>query len=125
MHKTLLVEALRAGKHVLCEARMAMDAQEALEMVAEARAHPHLVAQIVPSPMTLAFDATIQVGAKPCSLGPNPPYPSPPWPWTVLPASRSVGCGLAHKQTSAPLLGCWGCLLASFSTQGASCDPGC
>ncbi len=48
--------ALEAGKHVLVEARMAMNAREALEMLAASRRSPHLVAQVVPSPFTLAFD---------------------------------------------------------------------
>lgn len=29
-------------------------------MLAASRAHPHLVAQLVPSPITLAWDAAIQ-----------------------------------------------------------------
>lgn len=69
MHKTLTVAALQAGKHVLCEARMAMDAWEAKEMLDVARQHPNLVAQIVPSPMTLAYDATIQDIVKSGKLG--------------------------------------------------------
>jgi predicted dehydrogenase len=52
--------ALAAGKHVLCEARMAMYLQEARAMRVAARAHPQLVAQIVPAPHTLAVDATVQ-----------------------------------------------------------------
>ena len=34
MHRTLTTAALAAGKHVLCEARMAMSASEAHEMLA-------------------------------------------------------------------------------------------
>src|SRR5690606_13402664 len=49
-----------AGKHVMCEARMAMDAQQARAMRDAARARPHLVAQIVPSPITLGVDRTVQ-----------------------------------------------------------------
>lgn len=60
MHRTLTCAGLEAGKHVLCEARMAMNAAEAHAMLDTARARPDLVAQIVPSPFTLAFDATIQ-----------------------------------------------------------------
>jgi predicted dehydrogenase len=51
--------ALAAGKHVLCEARMAMNAAEAHEMLETSRHHPDLVAQIVPSPFTFKWDATI------------------------------------------------------------------
>lgn len=37
-----------------------MNAREAHEMLAASRRQPHLVAQVVPSPFTLPFDATIQ-----------------------------------------------------------------
>jgi predicted dehydrogenase len=60
MHAPLTLAALAAGKHVMCEARMAMNAVEAQEMHAAAQARPDLVAQIVPSPMTLGVDKTIQ-----------------------------------------------------------------
>lgn len=59
MHAEMSIAALDAGKHVLCEARMAMNAQEAHEMLAASRRNPHLIAQIVPSPMTLPVDRTI------------------------------------------------------------------
>lgn len=58
-HAELSLAALRAGKHVLTEARMARDLAEAQAMLAESQQHPHLVAQIVPSPLSLAFDATV------------------------------------------------------------------
>ena len=56
MHCTLTLAALEMGKHVLCEARMATNAQEAHDMLNASRANPHLVAQIVPSPMTFRVD---------------------------------------------------------------------
>lgn len=59
MHETLTVAALEAGKHVMCEARMAMNSAEAHRMLAKSREHPNLTAQIVPSPMTLPFDQSI------------------------------------------------------------------
>lgn len=37
MHSTLLIAALEAGKHVLCEARMAMDHDDARDMLDAAR----------------------------------------------------------------------------------------
>lgn len=60
MHARLTLAAMNADKHVMCEARMAMNATEAHEMLAAAQTNPHLVAQIVPSPMTLAVDKTIK-----------------------------------------------------------------
>jgi predicted dehydrogenase len=59
MHCPVTLNALECNKHVLCEARMAMNAREARTMLDAARSRPDLVTQIVPSPMTLDFDATI------------------------------------------------------------------
>lgn len=60
MHCVLTLAALEAGKHVLCEARMAMNANEAHVMRDAARSSPRLVAQVVPAPMSLHADSTIQ-----------------------------------------------------------------
>ena len=59
MHAPITIAALEAGKHVLCEARMAMNAREAHAMLEASRQRPHLAAQIVPAPHTLVFDRTI------------------------------------------------------------------
>ena len=59
LHAPVTIAALEAGKHVLCEARMAMDASQGHAMLEAARANPHLTAQIVPAPHTLALDRTI------------------------------------------------------------------
>ncbi|HUG10327.1 MAG TPA: Gfo/Idh/MocA family oxidoreductase [Opitutaceae bacterium] len=59
LHAEVTIAALRAGKHVLTEARMARDAAEAGLMLAESRGHPALVAQIVPSPFSLDVDSTV------------------------------------------------------------------
>ena len=48
MHRTLVLAALDAGKHVLTEARMAMNAAEAHEMLDASLDNPDLVAQVVP-----------------------------------------------------------------------------
>jgi predicted dehydrogenase len=69
MHKTMVITALEAGKHVMTEARMAMDASEAKDMLAAAQKHPGQVTQIVPSPMTLQYDATIQRLVREGALG--------------------------------------------------------
>ena len=60
MHRTLTLAALEKNKHVLCEARMAMSAREAHDMLDASRAKPHLVTQIVPSPMTFRVDGLLQ-----------------------------------------------------------------
>lgn len=70
MHCPITVAALEAGKHVLCEARMAMNAAEAKTMLAASRKRPELVAQIVPSPRTLEVDSTIQELLKSGHIGP-------------------------------------------------------
>lgn len=56
----MTIAALDAGKHVLCEARMAMDLQQARDMLEASKRHPELTAQVVPSPMTLKYDKTIR-----------------------------------------------------------------
>ena len=60
MHRTLTLAALEAGKHVLCEARMAATAQEAQDMLDASRERPNLVSQIVPSPLTFKIDRLLQ-----------------------------------------------------------------
>ena len=60
MHCPITLAALAAGKHVLTEARMASTTAQARQMLEASLAHPHLVAQVVPSPMTLRVDKTIK-----------------------------------------------------------------
>ena len=60
MHRTLVLAALENNKHVTTEARMAMNAAQAHEMLEASRKKPNLVTQIVPSPMTLKVDSTIK-----------------------------------------------------------------
>ena len=69
LHCATTLSALKAGKHVMCEARMAMNATEAHQMLNASRMHPELVAQIVPSPMTLGVDKTIQRLLKAGTVG--------------------------------------------------------
>lgn len=68
-HREYAVSALEAGKHVLTEARMAMDAAEAREMLAAALRHPALVAQVVPAPFDLQSWRTVQRLAREGALG--------------------------------------------------------
>ena len=60
MHCTLVLESLEHGKHVMTEARMAMDAADAHTMLEAARHYPDQVTQIVPAPHTLNLDKTIK-----------------------------------------------------------------
>ncbi len=60
LHCPVTLAALAAGKHVLTEARMAMNAAEARLMLDASRRSPALVAQVVPSPYTLRIDRTVQ-----------------------------------------------------------------
>lgn len=53
LHCPITLAALEAGKHVLTEARMSLNAAEAHRMLAAVRKHPKLVTQIVPSPFGL------------------------------------------------------------------------
>jgi len=64
MHRTLTLAALEAGKHVLCEARMATSALEAQEMLDASRLRPDLTSQIVPSPLTFKIDNLLEEKIK-------------------------------------------------------------
>jgi predicted dehydrogenase len=59
MHCPITLAALKAGKHVLTEARLAMNASEARKMLAASRERPDLVTQVVPGPPTFAADPTV------------------------------------------------------------------
>jgi predicted dehydrogenase len=60
LHAPITVAALEAGKHVLCQARMATDGDEAQRMLDAARARPKLSAMVVPSPITPWADAAVR-----------------------------------------------------------------
>jgi predicted dehydrogenase len=56
MHSPVTLTAMDNGKHVLCEARMAVNATEARDMLAASIANPDLVTQIVPPPHLMACE---------------------------------------------------------------------
>jgi predicted dehydrogenase len=62
MHRILTLEGLEHGKHVLCQSRMAMNGQEARDMLEGARRHPDLVCQLVVNPYQRALKRLIDDG---------------------------------------------------------------
>jgi predicted dehydrogenase len=60
LHCPIALAALEVGKHVLTEARMAMNFEEAQRMESAARERAELVAQIVPSPFGLHAGETVK-----------------------------------------------------------------
>ena len=56
MHAEITIAALEAGKHVLCEARMARSLKEAQRMFDIHEKYPNQVLQIVPAPFTFYYD---------------------------------------------------------------------
>src|SRR5438105_15223585 len=60
LHCPITLAALQAGKHVLTEARLSMNAAEAHQMLQAARQHPHLTTQVVPSPFGLKGHAVMK-----------------------------------------------------------------
>ncbi|CAN5762527.1 inositol 2-dehydrogenase [soil metagenome] len=60
MHSAVTVSALEAGKHVFCQARMAMDLAEAQEMLATARRFPELVTMLCPPPFGIPGDLVVK-----------------------------------------------------------------
>ena len=60
MHSAVTVSALEAGKHVFCQARMAMDLTEAKEMLTASRRYPELVTMLCPPPHGMRGDLLVQ-----------------------------------------------------------------
>jgi predicted dehydrogenase len=50
LHAPITISALEAGRHVFCQARMAMNLRESREMLAAAQARPQLVTMLCPAP---------------------------------------------------------------------------
>jgi predicted dehydrogenase len=60
LHCPVTLAALDAGKHVLTQARMAMNAREAQRMLDKSLERPELVAMVVPSPYGLTGDRFVR-----------------------------------------------------------------
>src|ERR1700719_85109 len=60
MHSAVTISALEAGKHVFCQARMAMDLAEAEEMLAASKRYPALVTMLCPPPFGMRADLLIK-----------------------------------------------------------------
>lgn len=109
LHREATCAALAAGKHVLCEARMARDLREALEMEEAARSRPDLVAQLVPSPFTLGIDEWIAARVPALgelleirvrSLGGGLRDPAAPLTWRLDPelsGRNTINLGILHE----------------------------
>lgn len=59
-HCPITLAAFDAGKHVLTQGRMAMNAREAQRMLDRSLELPHLAAMVAPSPLGMAGDATMR-----------------------------------------------------------------
>jgi predicted dehydrogenase len=60
MHSAVTISALEAGKHVFCQARMAMDLAEAEEMLATTKRFPELVTMLCPPPYGMQADLLVK-----------------------------------------------------------------
>ncbi|MFZ0747358.1 MAG: Gfo/Idh/MocA family oxidoreductase [Terracidiphilus sp.] len=57
LHAEITLAALESGKHVFCQARMAMNLSEARSMLAAAESHPNQVTMLCPPPTALKHGA--------------------------------------------------------------------
>jgi len=60
MHSAVTISALEAGKHVFCQARMAVDLAEAEEMLAASKRFPELVTMLCPPPFGMRADLLVK-----------------------------------------------------------------
>src|SRR5882672_2544649 len=60
LHSAVTISALEAGKHVFCQARMAMDLAEADEMLAASKRYPELVTMLCPPPFGMRADLLVK-----------------------------------------------------------------
>jgi predicted dehydrogenase len=68
-HCEMAVAALEAGKHVFCQARMAMDLAEAQRMLDAAQARPGLVNMLCPPPHRMPYEPFIRTMIRTGRLG--------------------------------------------------------
>ncbi|GAB4189680.1 MAG: Gfo/Idh/MocA family oxidoreductase [Phycisphaeraceae bacterium] len=69
MHCPMSIAALEAGKHVFCQARMAMNLAEAQQMLAVAQAHPELVNMLCPPPHRMPYEPYVRTMIRTGNLG--------------------------------------------------------
>lgn len=69
LHCPVTLAALDSGKHVLTQARMAMNAREAQRMLDKSRERPELVAMVVPSPYGLTGDRYVRTLLEEGAIG--------------------------------------------------------
>ena len=87
LHAPVTIAALRAGRHLLCEGRMAMNADEARAMLAASLARPDRVAMLVPGPFTFFADAAIRRLLREGAIG-TPRSFRATWAGAVAPTGR-------------------------------------
>jgi predicted dehydrogenase len=68
-HCEMSVAALKAGKHVFCQARMAADLDQAQQMLAAAQARPDLVNMLCPPPHRMPYEPFIRTMIRTGKLG--------------------------------------------------------
>ncbi|MBI3822714.1 MAG: Gfo/Idh/MocA family oxidoreductase [Planctomycetes bacterium] len=111
LHCPITVAALQAGKHVLTEARLSMNAAEAHHMHTVAKQHPRLITQIVPSPFGLkgheVMKQLIAAGylgelreVRVCHFAPPLADPDAPLSWrqdAILSGFNMLTLGILHE----------------------------
>ena len=70
LHKEIALTALAEGKHVFCQARMAPDLAQAMEMLRAAEARPDLVTMLCPPPHGLHHDSFLRDLLRENPVGP-------------------------------------------------------